>query len=235
MTDEMNFSIEKCIERLNDMAGKTERALAGSLKSLMERDAALGHDVIDADKAINACEIALDTMTYTILAMKRLPAETLRHILAIQKITVMLERIGDHAVNIAESGVSLNDAFHEHALFDIPKMALVAQAMFTDAVTSFKEQNMALANTVFAKEAEADTLNAAITNEIKFNTLKGSTTFETAIELIRVCKNLERIADLSTNIAEETCFFISGRIVKHQEHAKPLIAEILAERTPAYS
>jgi phosphate transport system protein len=216
MEPKVNIQISQ--DQLSLMSKQVERALALSLKALFEQDVALAYNVIDSDKAINSYEIDIDNSTFAVLAVSHLPSAMLRQILAIQKINAMLERIGDHAVNIAESAINLANMGRERELLDLPKMATLTTSIFKDALASFFEMDLVMAQNVLVRDEEIDSLNVAMTGEVKSKVLCGDTgdmSIERAMEIIRVCKNLERIADLSTNIAEETSFATIGKIVKH--------------------
>jgi phosphate transport system protein len=172
---------------------------------------------MEEDKVVNGFEIAIDNSTFNILAVsKEVPQELLRNILSIQKINPMLERIGDHAVNIAESAEILSCRAKNGNLFQIKLMADHCESILHDALKSFFEKDLSLAEDVLRRDDEIDRLNVSIAAEVKASVLNDlEISFETAMEIIRISRNLERIADLSSNIAEETMFSASGRIVKH--------------------
>jgi phosphate transport system protein len=198
-------TIEIAHDQLSMMAELVRRALAASLKAIFDSDVALAYGVIDNDKAINSYEIEL-------------PVDHLRMILSIQKINAALERIGDHAVNIAESAISLATWGQNRELLDLPKMAECCTRLFLDAIESFNEKDTFLAQEILRRDDEVDELNVSITNTVKTKILYGDVgemSLERGMELMRICKNLERIADLSTNIAEETSFSVLGINVKH--------------------
>jgi phosphate transport system protein len=217
MVDDLlqNATIEISRDQLAMMAELVKKALDRSLKALFEPDILLAREVIEADKAINSFEIDIDNSTYTLLTISNIPPEILRSIISIQKINAMLERIGDHAVNIAESAINLVSLEGEKMFFELPKMTDKCKTMFNDALSSFFDKDIGLAEDVLGRDDKIDELNISITSEIKAKVLGGGLSFEAAMDLVRVCKNIERIADLSTNIAEETSFSVMGRIVKH--------------------
>jgi phosphate transport system protein len=210
-------TVEECRKLVYEMSELVISAFNSSVDSFFYKDAMLAQNVIASDKSINAREIALDNATFKILAMNHPEGEELRYVLSIQKITVILERIGDHAVNIAESSISLQGDETHSSLFDMSTMATVVKEMLTGAVKSFLERNIAVANQVLRLEQKADELNITISDDVKSQALRGTIQFDTAMEIIRICKNLERIADLSTNISEEVCFMVSGAIAKHMD------------------
>jgi len=213
---ELALVLEISKDQLRTMSGLAEEALFLALKALHNSDPLLGQRVIENDKVINSYEIDIDNSTYNILAVSTVPPDGLRIVLSIQKINAMVERIGDHAVNIAESAVTLARGSEELKIAALPRMADLCKKIFHDALKSFFENKIEIAEDVLNRDDAIDALNIEITDFIKEKVREGSLTFESAMELIRICKNLERVADLSTNIAEETLFAVMGKIVKHQ-------------------
>ena len=212
---DLQFSLEISKDLLTSMAGLVKKAVNSSIKALIESEQLIAQDVIENDKALNSYEIDIDNSTYNILAVSHVPPDALRTILSIQKINAILERIGDHAVNIAESAISLARESGDVDLFDLPQMARLTIKMLEDALDSFFNGNPGLAQKVLSGDENIDDLNILIGANVKTRVQEGKMRFETAMEIIRVSKNLERIADLSSNIAEENYFSINGTIVKH--------------------
>ncbi len=208
-------SLEISKDQLTSMASLVEKAVTSAIRALTESEPLVAQDVIENDKTLNSYEIDIDNSTYNILAVSRVPADELRIILSIQKINAILERIGDHAVNIAESAISLAHESHDADLLDLPQMARLTIKMLKESLTSFFNKNTELAQTVLSSDENIDDLNILIGNNVKTRVREEKMCFETAMEIIRVSKNLERIADLSSNIAEATCFSYNGAIVKH--------------------
>jgi phosphate transport system protein len=205
-------------EQLFAMSRLVENALESSLAALFDSKPLLAREVIENDKVINSYEIDIDNSTYNLLAKAQVPADMLRTILSIQKINAMLERIGDHAVNIAESAISLICESNEPELFYLPKMADLCKKILHDSIDGFCNNNLDIATDVLTRDDVIDELNIKIGNSVKQRVHVGTMSFEVAMEIIRICKNLERIADLSTNIAEETSFTILGKIMKHHDN-----------------
>ncbi|MGB7567779.1 MAG: phosphate signaling complex protein PhoU [Chitinivibrionales bacterium] len=208
-------SLEISKDQLTSMASLVEKAVTSAIRALTESEPLIAQDVIENDKTLNSYEIDIDNSTYNILAISQVPPEALRIILSIQKINAILERIGDHAVNIAESAISLSRESNDTDLLDLPQMAKLSIKMFEDALNSFFNKNTELAQTVLSSDENIDDLNILIGNNVKTRVQEGKMCFDTAMEIIRVSKNLERIADLSSNIAEATCFSYDGAIIKH--------------------
>ncbi len=225
---EPHATIDISQDQLSMMADLVKKALENSLKALFEPDSIMARNVIDADKAINSYEIDIDNSTYSLLTLGSLPPQVLRSIISIQKINAILERIGDHAVNIAESAISLSQLVRppdKPVYLDLPIMADLCNIILSEALASFFKQDVAKAREVLARDEKIDQLNVAIANEVKGMVLGGKMSFEAALDIIRICKNLERVADLSTNIAEEATFSVSGIVVKHHAAQPPEIPE----------
>jgi len=215
---EPHATIDISQDQLSMMADLVRKALENSLKALFEPNTIMARNVIDADKAINSYEIDIDNSTYSLLTLGSLPPQVLRSIISIQKINAILERIGDHAVNIAESAISLSLLVSPPAkpeYLDLPIMADLCNVILSEAIASFFRQDVVKAREVLSRDEKIDQLNIAISNEVKSMVLGGRMSFEAALDIIRICKNLERVADLSTNIAEEATFSVSGIVVKH--------------------
>jgi phosphate transport system protein len=208
-------TIEIAEFQLSRMAELVKKSVDLSLKALFESNILLARNVIEADKAINSYEIDIDNTTFGMLAVNPIPPDILRSILSIQKINAMLERIGDHAVNIAESAINLASREVEKTFLTLPEMADKCKKMFYDALSSFFDKDVGLAEDVLGRDDAIDKLNVSIVAEVKAMVLGCEFSFEAAMDLIRVSKNIERIADLSSNVAEETSFAVVGRILKH--------------------
>lgn len=218
MEDDLTNSVENLKEKINTMASLAKNSLERAMEALTGFDTIEAQSVINDDKAINALEISIDYCSYSILAMHsgKIPNDSLRQILSIQKINQILERIGDHAVNIAESAEIITLETGGCSLFNIKRMADKCKSMLHDALESFNKKDKSLARSVISRDDEVDALNESITEDVKASVLDGynECSLEAAMEIIRICKDLERIADLSTNIAEET-MFAEGKIAKH--------------------
>jgi phosphate transport system protein len=194
-------SVNVAVSQVYSMAELVKKAVTMSIHALLESNTARAQHVINDDTLINSYEIEIDNTIYNTLAIVQLPADLLRRMLPVQKISIMLERIGDHAVNIAESALSL---------------AIKTEKVLHDSLESFFKNDIVLAQNVLTRDEEVDSLNISITQNVKERVLRETLPFEVAMELIRVCKNCERIADLASNIAEEASFSIAGKIVKHK-------------------
>lgn len=198
------------------IASLAERAIADSIRSLLERNKQIADQVIVSDKQIDMYEIVVDNHVVDLLALQQPVAVDLRFILAASKINTDLERIGDHAVNIAQSAIMLADAPPAKPLEDIPIMAEITQHMLRDAIDAFIHRDADKARGVLSNDDRIDALNKKVVADLVGVMRKEPAAIDGALDLIRVSRNLERVADLTTNIAEQVIFMAEARVVKHQ-------------------
>jgi len=213
--------LEAVKTNLIKMGSFAEEAIAQSIRALQERNAELAREIIAQDERINAMEIAIDDAIVDLLALQQPVASDLRFILAAMKINNDLERIGDHAVNIAESALQYAGSPPVKPFADLPKMALVTKEMLRDSIDAFIHADSSKARAVLLTDDTIDDLNRAIVGELVALIRTQPAVLEQALDLIRVSRNLERVADLSTNIAEEVVFVAEAQIVKHHAEEKP--------------
>lgn len=208
--------IRELKEKLSAQAGLVERMVAKSMEALLEKRENLIKEVIEKDEEmVNETEIEIEDFSLTLLARYQPQASNLRTITAIIKINNDLERIGDHAVNIAESARFLISKPKVKPLIDLPRMAEIVREMLKDSLDSFANGNDELAVNVCRRDDEVDGLLDQITRELLTYMMGDPSTIERALKLILIAKNLERIADLTTNIAEEVIFMAKGKVIRH--------------------
>jgi phosphate transport system protein len=215
----MQRHFEKELESLQTtlikMGSAAEDAMRMSVAALLERSASKAQTVIDGDERINSLEMEIDNAIVDILALQQPVAVDLRMILAAQKINNDLERIGDHAVNIAESALTLAGRQQQDALLELPKMAEIVLEMVRDALDGFIHREVSLGTKVLEQDDVIDEMNKSMTRQVIQLMKTDQKSIEAGLDLIRVSRNLERVADLATNIAEEVIFIAQARIVKH--------------------
>ena len=197
------------------MGSLAETAISLSLKAIIERDQELAEQVTSGDRRINALEMEVDNAIIDLLALQQPVASDLRLILAAQKINNDLERIGDHAVNLAESAIALARVPGQSSYIHIPKMAEIAKTMLREALDGFIHRNAELGQKVLVSDDTIDDLNREMAKEVIEMIKTNQQELETGLELIRISRNLERVADLATNIAEEVIFICNAQMVKH--------------------
>jgi len=203
-------------EKLFTQAGLVEEMVAKSVRSLIERDESLAKDVVEKDEPrVNDLEIEIEDYAINLMALYQPEASNLRTVVVIIKTNNDLERIGDHAVNIAERALYLIPRPKVKPLIDIPRMATQAIEMLEESLDSFTRKDPDLAVKVCQMDSEVDALLNQITRELITYVMSDSSTIDRALELILISRNLERIADLATNIAEDVIFMVKGKVIKH--------------------
>jgi phosphate transport system protein len=215
--------LETLKAQLLQMGGSAEAVIQKAVEALKRRDAALAQSVFDDDKAIDRLEIDIEERCVRLLALRQPMAGDLRFITAALKISNDLERVGDHAVNIAGSAIRLAALPALKPLVDIPRMAQMAAGMLRDALDAYVRRDTATARRLCKRDDEVDNVNRQLFRELISFMIEDPGTITRAMELILVARNLERVADLATNVAEEVVFIAEARIIKH--HAEELAGE----------
>jgi len=197
------------------MGGRAEAIVMKSVESLRRLDPALAREVIADDQVIDLMEIDVDDRCVRLLALQQPMARDLRFITAALKIVNDLERVGDHAVNIAQSTERLASEPMLKPLVDISRMAGLAGGMLHDALDAFVRQDAETARRLCARDDDVDALNRQVFRELVSFMVEDPRTISRAMELVLVARNLERVADLATNISEEVVFIAEARVIKH--------------------
>ena len=197
------------------MAGMAEQAIDLSVQAYAQRDPALCQRVLNNEGAINRAEREVDEFAIDLLAMQQPMAVDLRFILAVIKINADLERVGDQAVNIAQRVMNMIEQSPIDLPVDIPAMASRVRAMVRDALRSFIEADTDLAKHVLEGDDEIDRMNHEAFAELSrcMQTRPGSAV--QALDALSIARNLERVADHATNIAEDVIFWVRGADVRH--------------------
>ncbi len=208
-------------KKLIEEASLAERMVSDSIKGLLDKDdKALDEVVSELEPRMNDLEIEIDELCTNFIALYEPRAGALRTVLMILKMNNDLERIGDLAVNISTSSKYLIQHPQVKPLIDIPKMADEATKMLRDSIDAFINSNTQLAHEVCERDEIVDNLRDQILRELITYMTADPSTIERSIHLIKISRNLERVADLSTNIAEDVIFMVEGRIIKHHKDEK---------------
>lgn len=198
------------------MATLAEESVRDSINAFLNLDMEFAQKAISRDSEINQAEMNIDKEVFQCLALKAPVAGDLRFLFSIQKINKDLERIGDHAVNISQAAINCFGFGKKIESAQIRLMSSLTITMLSDAITCFSKTDPQLALNVLEHDDQVDDLNRAMTREVITLVKQDVTSIETSLELLRVSKNLERIADLSTNIAEDVIFHIKALDIKHK-------------------
>ena len=215
MERHFHHQLEALRDRLSEMAGRAETALVKSMEALKSRNAKLAEEVRAEDLAIDRIELQIESQSLNFLGLQQPVARDLRFLVAAIRISNDLERIGDHAVNIAQSALRLSGLPQARPLEDLPMMAERTITMLRDAVTAWLNGDAATARRICERDVEIDGLKAKIFAKLSGGMIQSPESVPRALELLLVSRNLERVADLATNIAEEAIFVAEARVIKH--------------------
>ncbi len=202
-------------KRISKMASLVEEMIAKSIKGLKDRNMILAQEVIKSDNEVNNMEVEIDNLCIKILALYHPEAEDLRVVTMIMKINNDLERIGDHAVNIAKMSIPLSEQPTIKPLIDIQRMADKAIEMLKESLDSFMKLDSEMAVQVCIKDDEVDALEPQIVRELMTFVMSDAQLVDRALRLIFIARHLERVADLATNIAEDAFYIATGDVLKH--------------------
>ena len=208
-------------EQIVSQANNVELMIDGCINGFLNKNKELLSKVINEDEnKINKNEVKIDKLYTDIFVRYQIEAKDLRTVLMISKMNIDLERVADQCVNIAESALYLIEKPNVKPIIDIPRMSEIAKNMLVDSINAFIEEDEELAKNVCLRDEEVDILNEQILRELITYMVSDAKTIERSLHLIRISHNLEKIADLATNIAEEVVFIVCGKIIKHHRLEK---------------
>ena len=202
--------------RLLAMSADAQTALATAVDALLQRDAATASKVIAGDRHIDAVETDIEDLVVRLLATQQPMARDLRLLMAALKISNDLERVGDHAVNIAQSAERLLAAPLIVPEPEIVEMARLARGMLSDALDAFVHGDAKAGRAVCQRDDQVDSLHDSVFRILLTHMMETPHIISAAMELFLVSRNLERVADLATNIAEDVVFLVEGKSIKHR-------------------
>lgn len=208
--------LQEIKQKLIEFSLLTEKMIDESINGLLKKNPVLLKHIIEIDEPqTNKLELEIEELCIETIAQYAPKASHLRTILMILKINNDLERMGDHAVNICESALFLIERPNVKPLIDIPRMAELTIKMLDDSLKSYIDQNPLLAKEVCRRDENVDNLRNQILRELITYMINDPATIERALHLLRITQNLERIADLSTNVCEDVVFMVEGKTIKH--------------------
>lgn len=207
--------LEELKQKLLEMAGMAEQAVDRAIEAYRKRDAALCHRVLEDEPAINRAEREIDELALDLLAMQQPMAVDLRFILAVIKINADLERVGDQAVNIAERVMDMSGYPAAELPVDIPRMASTTAGMVKRALEAFIQGDADLAQAVLEMDDIVDRMNRDAFVALSKLMRKSPESSGPALDALLIARNLERVADHATNIAEDVIFWVRGADVRH--------------------
>jgi phosphate transport system protein len=202
-------------QKLLAMGGMAEQAVERAVRAYQTRELELCQIVLRDESKINAAERDVDEMSIDLLAMQQPMAIDLRFIVACIKINADLERVGDQAVNIAERVMDLIMRPDPGLNVDIPRMAQMSIRMVRDALNAFLTADVDLAQSVLERDDLVDNMNREIFEAVDTAMAKSAGMHRNLLDTLIVARNLERVADHATNIAEDVIFWVRGADVRH--------------------
>lgn len=202
--------------RLLDMSEQAEHLVERSITALLDRDREVAEEVIAGDKVLNLLEVEVERRAVALLALQQPMARDLRFIIGTIKVSSELERVGDHAVNIAEGALRL---IEQGTLLtidpEIEDMARRARSMLSDSLDAFTRADGALGRDVCRADDAVDALHNSVFRILLTHMMADARTITPSLELLLVSRNLERVADLATNIGEDAVYLAEGKQIKH--------------------
>jgi len=219
-------------QRLLDMSDLATSLMDLSVDALLSRDANMAEAVITGDRDLDALELEVEDQAIALLALQQPMARDLRFIIASIKVSNDLERVGDHAVNIAQCAIRLAST----STFitpdpEIADMARRARQMLRDSLTAFVRADGALGREVCRADDEVDAMHNSMFRILVTHMMEDARTITPSLELLLVSRNLERVADLATNIGEDAVFLAEGKQIKHHAEEQELAAAAVPARS----
>ena len=211
----LDHHLDRIRQSLLRMGGLVEEMIAESQEALVERDAERAEQVIKTDKEVDLLEMEIDELCHTALARHQPTAVDLRFLVAAMKIDNDLERIGDSAVNIAEAALVLNTEPPLKPYIDLPRLSELTQKMVRESLDAFVQGNVELALDICGRDDQVDGLYKQLFRELLTYMIADPKTVNRALHLLLIARNLERIADHATNVAEDVIYYVEGRDIRH--------------------
>lgn len=201
--------------RLMKMAGLSEELVHKAVAAFLERDGGALKAIKADDRRIDSLEVELDERAVALIALHQPVASDLRQVLTTLKIANDIERIGDHAHNIAKAARRLSRTRPLREIPELAELAVLSQRMLRDALAALASRDSARAREVCARDDRVDDMKATVQKILVSVMAEEPQTIRAAMEYIRAAQQMERIGDLSTNISEEVVFLVEGRSIKH--------------------
>lgn len=203
--------------RLLEMSERAESLVELAMDSLLTRDREKAEAVIAADRELDRMEVEVEQLAISLLALQQPMARDLRFLIGAIKVSGDVERIGDHAVNIAQCAVRLVEHGHvAPAAPTLADMARRARRMLADSLDAFIRGDGALGRAIRTADDEVDAFHEGIFRVLLTHMMSDARTINASLELLLVSRNLERVADLATNIGENAVYVAEGKQIRHR-------------------
>ncbi len=202
--------LQRLDNAITQMGGFAESQLAAAIDAVMKRDSDLASEVIEGDVQVDQLEREIEGLVLRLLALRQPMARDLRQIIAALKIASDLERIGDYAANVAKRSMALNQTPAVKPVYSIPRMGRLGQAMIKDMLDAYVERDADKALAVWLRDEELDEMYTSLFRELLTYMIEDPRNITACTHLLFIAKNLERIGDHTTNIAETLYFLVHG-------------------------
>ncbi len=213
---QLDEKIQELLERLLLMGRHAESMLQMALRMLIERNESLSPEVFNKEKEVNDLQIEIDDRAVKLTALQQPVGTDVRFLFMASRIATELERIGDQAVNIVQNAGYALKAPPLKPLVDLPVMGEIAERMVRNSLDALVARDCNLANTVLEEEKKVNAHRDQVFRVLLTYMMADPGTIERALALILISRNLERVGDLATNIAEEVIYLVEGREVRHR-------------------
>jgi phosphate transport system protein len=208
-------SYDEELRRLNNaitqMGGLAESQLRDAIEAVVKRDSDLAATVVQGDAQVDQLEHDVDGLVVRLLALRQPMARDLREILSALRIAADLERICDYAANVAKRSIALNQAPPVRPVYALPRMARLAETLTKDVLDAYVERDAERALVVWARDEELDEMYSGLFRELLTYMMEDPRNITACTHLLFMAKNIERIGDHATNIAETVYFLVHGK------------------------
>jgi phosphate transport system protein len=202
--------LRKLSNTITEMGGLAESQLAAAVDAVVKRDSDLAGRVVEGDAKVDQLQRELDNLAVRLLALRQPMARDLREIFAALKIGSDLERICDYAANVAKRSIALNQTPPVRPVYALPRMAHLAQLAIKDVLDAYVERDADKAYSVWIRDAELDEMYSGLFRELLTYMMEDPRNISACTHLLFMAKNIERIGDHATNIAEDLYYLVHG-------------------------
>ena len=230
--------LKRLTQVISQMGGLVEMQLQAAVDALVKRDADAASKVVRDDAKIDELEQQVSQLVIRLLALRQPMAVDLRQIVSALKISADLERIGDYAANVAKRAIALSQIPAVKPLYTIPRMARLVQQAIKDVLDSYIERDTAKAVAAWQRDEEVDEMYTSLFRELLTYMMEDQRNIGPCIHLLFIAKNIERMGDHATNVAEDVHYLVHGRPIdatrpKGDQTSFTVMAPIGGERAAA--
>jgi phosphate transport system protein len=220
----LHEQLQDVLKQITIMGSLTESMIGMAMRVLVERDESLNDEIFRMEDEVNALQVKIDEMSIELIATQQPVGKDVRLLFMASKIVTDLERIADQAKNICQSAHYVLAQPPLKPMVDLPIMAEIAQKMVRDALTAVIDRDVPLAERVIREESKVDAFRDQVFRTLLTYMMADPGTIQRALSLILISRNIERIGDHATNIAEEAIYIVQGRDIRHADLADKGVA-----------